>query len=217
MAVNVYDWTILYLLPKGKCVCKCKCGRIFIRLTKSIMNGQSKMCYLCNNKITAEKNRRAFPRHGKRLYRIWCGIKSRCYNSNYPKYPWYGGRGITMCNEWKNDFVSFEMWANANGYNDNLSIDRIDNNKNYCPMNCRWADAHTQNTNQNIRKDNKTGFVGVSYHGGKYVAGIRINNKQVWLGCSFNSAEEACIARDRFIIDNNLTEYKTQIIKRGIK
>lgn len=154
--------------------------------------------------------------HDERLYSIWCNMKSRCYNLNSHKYPIYGRRGIKICQTWKDNYILFKRWALENGYNDKLSIDRIDNNGDYCPENCRWATPHQQCTNQNIRKDNKTGFVGVSYHRKKYVAGIKINNKQIWLG-HFNSAEEACIARDRFIIDNDLTEYKTQIIKRGIK
>lgn len=90
-------------------------------------------------------------KHGKRktrLYRIWANMKTRCYNPNYTQYKDYGGRGITVCNEWKNDFQAFYDWSISNGYNDILQIDRIDNNKSYEPSNCRWVDRKTQGRNK---------------------------------------------------------------------
>lgn len=153
--------------------------------------------------------------HNERLYRIWRNMKSRCYNPNFHKYQSYGARGIKICDLWKDNYLCFKSWALKNGYKDNLSIDRIDNNGIYCPENCRWATPHQQCTNQNFRKDNKTRFVGITKNKDKFVAGIRINKKQIWLGFSFESAEEACLARDKFIINNNLSEYKTQILKRS--
>jgi hypothetical protein len=86
-----------------------------------------------------------------RLNKIWSAMKQRCYNTNNSGYPNYGGRGITICDEWldaNNGLVNFRNWAMSNGYNDNLSIDRIDNNKGYSPDNCRWADAKTQSRNR---------------------------------------------------------------------
>ena len=153
--------------------------------------------------------------HDERLYRIWCNMKSRCYNPNFHKYTIYGKRGIKICQSWKDNYILFKRWALENGYNNKLSIDRINNNGDYCPENCRWATPHQQCVNQNHRKDNKTGFVGITKNKDKFVAGIRINGRQIWLGYNFNSAEEACIVRDRFILDNNLNEYKIQILKRS--
>jgi hypothetical protein len=89
--------------------------------------------------------------HGKRktrLYRIWANVKTRCTNKNDPHYNRYGGRGITVCDEWKNDFEAFCNWAMSNDYADDLTIDRIDNNGNYCPSNCRWVTVKEQNQNK---------------------------------------------------------------------
>lgn len=83
-----------------------------------------------------------------RVYRVWQSMKSRCNYKSVNGYKNYGGRGITVCDEWKNDFMNFYNWAMANGYKEGLSIDRIDVNGNYCPENCRWITMQEQYYNK---------------------------------------------------------------------
>lgn len=88
---------------------------------------------------------------GTRLWSIYNGMKSRCYNPNVPAYKFYGGRGITICSEWLDSFPNFRDWALANGYSDDLTLDRKDTNGNYSPDNCRWSTKKEQalNTRRN--------------------------------------------------------------------
>lgn len=90
-----------------------------------------------------------------KLYGVWCGMKSRCEKEYIPEYESYGGRGITVCDEWKRDFIKFKEWAVENGYSNGLQIDRIDVNGNYCPDNCRFV---TPMENSNNRRNNKRAF-----------------------------------------------------------
>ena len=89
---------------------------------------------------------------GTRLYTIWNNIIGRCLHSNNPNYKNYGARGITVCEEWKNDVLAFVNWANENGYGDKLTIDRINNDGDYEPNNCRWVDYRTQAMNKRPAK-----------------------------------------------------------------
>lgn len=151
------------------------------------------------------------PKHGmshSRIYQIWSDMKQRCLNSKHKWYQSYGGRGITICDEWI-DFLPFYNWAIENGYSDDLTIDRINNDGNYCPNNCRWA-THKQQVHNSGVMDcrSNTGFVGISQYSEKnrkkrYAAELKRDGIRYRLG-RFYTPEEAYKAREEFIRRNNL-------------
>ena len=181
------------------------CGNDFKANTQGILRGNTKSCG-CYQKRRASETHKTHGLWSTKLYSIWGEIKRRTLNPKHNHYNDYGGRGITICGEWL-DIQNFYNWAISNGYEENkgLSIDRIDNDGNYEPNNCRWTTQNIQARNQRIRKNNKSRYRGVCYHKGnnKYQAQIRVNNKSIYLG-SFLTPEEGAIAYNNYIIENNL-------------
>lgn len=138
-------------------LCKCDCGNETVVASHNLQSGTTKSCGCWHD----ESARIIHTKHSKintRLYGIWLCMKNRCYHKSHKEYNHYGGKGITICDEWLNDFETFYNWANENGYNDNLTIDRIDNNKGYSPDNCRWA-TRTEQTR------NRTNTIFLTYNG----------------------------------------------------
>ncbi len=160
-----------------------------------------KVCLKCSYKNRAEKT----AKHGDyktRLYKIHKGIKTRCLDSNGRDFKRYGAKGITVCDEWL-DYLTFKEWALSNGYCENLSIDRIDNNKGYRPDNCRWADDSIQVSNRQKQKRNKTGFIGIEKRGESFSLGLQYRHKYI-IRKTFSNIYKAAIVRDAVIKLYNL-------------
>ena len=132
-------------------LCQCDCGNKTLVPTYSLTSGNTKSCGCikgCHEKHGAYKGGKV-----ERLYRVWLRMKTRCSNPNVQEYRNYGGRGIRVCEEWSKSYASFREWALENGYNPNAkqgecTIDRIDNNKGYCPENCVWDSMKDQSINR---------------------------------------------------------------------
>ena len=182
------------------------CEAEFEAMTAHIKSGNTKSCGCQKGGIT----------HGLRnnqFYVTWKNMLRRCTNPKNKGYKNYGGRGITVCEEWL-DIRNFIVWCESTHPNTNeVSLDRIDVNGNYEPNNCRWADASTQVLNQRMRRTNTSGYVGITWVESKlkWVSRITIEKKRIWLG-DYKTLEEAVLARDNYIIENKLphklsTEY----------
>ncbi len=144
---------------KRRILCKCDCENIKEYSMDRVIHGRTQSCgCLRNEMLFTHRNNNGtsvYPKEAtaSKLYKIWNSMKCRCYTVSSGAYFKYGAKGIRMCDEWKNDFMAFYNWALANGYSDELTIDRIDYRGNYEPSNCRWADTKTQaNNKSNVRK-----------------------------------------------------------------
>lgn len=194
-----------------KCICQCDCGNI-VEIQASYLKVRNnrrpnKSCG-CKNK-KQEGNTIKY----KRIYNIWKGIINRCNSSKHPSYERYGALGTKVCKEWEDSFDLFLEWSLNNGYKDDLTIERIDNNKGYEPSNCKWATYSEQSIHRKVLKNNKSGYTGVDYmiRLGKYRSSISRENIRLVLGY-YDTLEEA--KRDRILAEEY---YKTNKTLTGVE
>lgn len=136
--------------------CLCECGEVIQLATYKITGGDSVKSCGCLRKETMSQNRRDPTRHGlhnHKLYAVYQSMKQRCINPNSQRWKYYGGKGVSVCSEWK-DFYSFYIWATTNGYEDGLSIDRVNSDGDYHPDNCRWITL-AENTRRKYDRDTR--------------------------------------------------------------
>lgn len=141
--------------------CVCDCGNRVVVARSSLTSGHTKSCGC--SRISFLQHQKPAKKHGgeslsgknrrERLYMVWCGMKDRCYYPKHNRFKDYGGRGITVCEEWRNDYAAFRDWAMTNGYDPeaprgSCTIDRIDVDGSYCPENCRWVNMSIQSKNK---------------------------------------------------------------------
>ena len=174
----------------------CECGNELYVERCDLMSGHTKSCGCYRKEVT----RKTATTHGKsktRLYRVWADIIKRCYNPKNKYYHIYGGKGISVWDRWRKDFVSFHDYVrDTMGFKDNLSIDRIDPANNYCPGNIRWANSTQQNTNK-VKRNRicSSKYKGVSWcsRNSKWVAAAASPGRKKHLGY-FDSETDAAKA-----------------------
>ena len=193
----------------------CHCGVKFECDVSAIKSLNTKSCGCLNTPEQSRKRETTHGMYGTVLYKKWISIKERCYRVKADNYHKYGGRGIKICDQWKNDFLAFYNYViKLENFNEKLlkknilSIDRIENNSHYMPGNLRITTWHIQSTNKRIQCNNKSGAKGVSFNSklNKWSSKITVNGKRKYLG-SFSIKSQAINARLNYIKENNLLEY----------
>ena len=183
--------------------CSCSCGNTTTVYMNHLKSGHTTSCGCANTrqgKTTHKASKTS-------LYKRYYAMLDRCHNPKATGYFKYGAKGITVCQEWLNNFESFKNWAESNGYSPELTIDRIDVTKGYSPENCRWVDYHIQAINKAKSIRNTSGVVGVSFN----------NSKGIWIGKITQNGkitetiksklfDEAVAGHIKYLEDNNLTE-----------
>ena len=132
---------------KSYWICDCDCGKENIKVRSDCLTTGNTTSCGCYN-ITSKIKRVEDCVTKEKLYHVYYGMKSRCYNSNSAKYQYYGGKGIKVCDEWLESYVNFKLWSIENGYEEGLTLDRLDGDDDYKPSNCRWVSMTVQNRNK---------------------------------------------------------------------
>lgn len=143
--------------PKGRALweCKCDCGETAYVETSRLKSGSTKSCGCLHRELLVKRNKETAKYGGvqnERLYGVWHSMKQRCYDHNRKDYQRYGGRGIQVCEQWKSNYNAFKSWCLANGYKQGLQLDRINNDGNYSPGNCRWVTPKENTLNRSTKK-----------------------------------------------------------------
>ena len=176
------------------------CDKEFEAMTKDIKKGHTKSCGCYAREVQTTHGLRS-----NKFYKTWKHMVDRCTNPKIKAYKDYGGRGISVCEEWLN-IRNFVDWCDLTHPNqEGYTLDRINNDKWYSPENCRWADASTQALNKRISRTNTSGYVGVNWKKDKNIWVVNIKHHKVlkYVG-GFKTIEEAVLARDQYIIKNKL-------------
>jgi len=149
------ELTVLYQVPSrdrnSSWLCQCDCGKKTIVRAPNLKFGGTRTCGCGVARATVKRCTKHGESHSKLNY-IWTAMKERCFNPNNKSYDNYGGRGITVCDEWKNDYAAFSKWSKENGYREGLTLDRINNDGGYSPDNCRWTTYKVQSNNRRPRR-----------------------------------------------------------------
>lgn len=192
---------------KRKAKFRCKCGEEFEARISDVKGGGTNSCG-CYNIESSIKAATIHGLKGHKLYSIWKNMRIRCFSINNEQYKYYGARGITVCDEWNNAKVFYDYVIKLPNYGKlGYTLDRINNNGNYEPGNLRWATNHIQTANRRKQKTNTSGYVGVFKRSNNtFSVSIAVNLNRHHLG-TYSTAIEAAKVRDKYIIDNELTEY----------
>lgn len=172
--------------------CKCECGNSTTVKLMNLKSGHTKSCGC----LRTETSRDLLTTHGGRkdnLYKVWSGMKARCNNKNHTSYERYGGRGIFVCKEWNSDYMLFREWSLLSGYKRGLQIDRINNDKEYSPDNCRWVTNQQNSFNRSGDRNTSSQYKGVAKtKSGKWSCYIDKNGVRTNLG-TFKNEKDAAI------------------------
>lgn len=185
------SWTALEYVGKKYWKCQCSCGSIVNVDGSKLRSGKTQGCRSCGHRKYDTGT------YGSRLYNIWNNIKQRCTNHNTPAYKWYGAKGIEISNEWSSDFEVFKEWSIANGYNINMTIDRIDPRLGYNSNNCQWLTLSDNSKKSQLERGvspiSQSGERNVSWNLYKKKYDLTINAK--YYG-SYHTVEAAVFDRD---------------------